>query len=101
MLDQQLPPRYPYCVLQTVHSAWRGLPLELSYGLWGWGREVGETELARKPKMTGLAALRGPRRGWHALCMPRPVLDSFDSIVYFVRGVITGWGSPSFHKWGV
>lgn len=38
--------------------------------------------------MTFLAALRVPRRGWHALCMPRPVLTSFDSIVYFVGGVI-------------
>jgi hypothetical protein len=68
----------------------------------GFGeREVGETDLARKPKMTGLAAPRVPRRGWHALCMPRPVLASFDSIVYFVRGVIKGWGSPSSHKWDV
>lgn len=35
-----------------------------------------------------------PGRGWHALCMPRPVLSSFGSIVYSVGGVSTGRGSP-------
>lgn len=89
MLDQQLPLRRGLCAADRALCT-----AGLAYGavLRAWGREVGETDLARKRKMICLAALRVPSRGWHVLCMPRSVLTSFDSIVYFVGGVITGWG---------
>lgn len=97
MLDQQLPLRRGLCAADRALCA---AGLACGGVLRAWGREVGETGLARKRKMICLAALRVPSRGWHALCMPRPVLTSFDSIVYFVGGVITGWGEPQLPQVG-
>lgn len=85
------------CVLQNVHSARQDSSLELPFGF--WRREVGEGDPARNRPLTYLAVLRAPGRGWQALCMPRPVLSSFGSIVYFVGGVITGQGSPRLENW--